>query len=174
MERRRRQSKRKEVEGGGLGMDSTVKVEGAGRLKLKQYFNCVDKCCSHDVVLEGVDSHDVVLKQVVDCMTRWIRTERSTQPPSCKVATGLSAPVVLPPLDDDGDNNHKNLDRQHISNNDKCNKFDEHKTAQNAIETPPDPIGASLPVASTPDIASSLSHDLTYRQCRRLSSKRRR
>ena len=61
-----------------------------------------------------------------------------------------------------------------MPNNDKCNKLDDHNTAPNAIEPPPDPNGARVPVASTPDIASSLSHDLTYRQRRRLTSKKRR
>ena len=122
---------------------------------LKQTCDCGNKCCSHDVVLERVDSHDVILKQafyyadkiehdgtyqhivpslpgnVAPGSINRIHTERSTQPPSCKVATGPSAPVVLPPLDDDDDNNHYDLDRQTISNNDKCNKLDKHKTASN-------------------------------------------
>ena len=71
MERRRRQSKRKEVVGGGLGMDSTAD-KGAGRkrvhferLNLKHHFGCVDKSCSHNVVLEScVLSKDV---DVEDC-----------------------------------------------------------------------------------------------------------
>ena len=41
-------------------MDSTAD-KGAGRLKLGHYFNCVDKCCSHDVVFE-----DSVLYKGID------------------------------------------------------------------------------------------------------------
>ena len=60
MERRRRQSKRKDVVGGGLGMDSSAD-KGAGRkqvhfegvkgkrLSLKHDFGCIDSCC---IILE--------------------------------------------------------------------------------------------------------------------------
>ena len=68
--------------------------------------------------------------------------------------------------------------------NDKNNQFNEHKTSPTALESPLAPIGADntvastlrsdATVASTPDVASSLSHDLTYRQHRRLTSKKRR
>ena len=130
------------------GQDCAFQVMKQVRLEgkcLKQKLGCIDKCCSHGVVLERVDSHGVVLKQafghidkvgvsrfahdgtyqhvvssllgnVASGSINQIHTERSTQPPSCKVATGPSAPVVLPPLDgddDDDDNNHNYLDRQH-------------------------------------------------------------
>ena len=81
--------------------------------------------------------------------------------------------VVLPP-DDDDDNNHNHLVRQNMLSNDKTNRFDEHKTPPNALESFLDLIGANVTVASTSDIASSSRHDLSNRQRRRLTSKKRR
>ena len=51
------------------GQDCAFQVMKQVRLEgkcLKQKFGCIDKCCSRDVVLERVDSHDVVLEQDFD------------------------------------------------------------------------------------------------------------
>ena len=115
------------VPGGNHGQDCAFQVMKQARCEgkcLKQKFRCINKFCSDDVILERVDSHDVVLQQAFDhvdkiCVSRFehdgtyqhvvssflgnvasgsinqIHTERSTQPPFCKVATGPSAKVVL-------------------------------------------------------------------------------
>ena len=104
-------------------------------LSLTHAFGCFEKCCSHNIVLNQ-DVDKICMSHVSPSLTGNVapelhppRHKRSKQPPSCKGATGLSAPVVHPPLDDEGDANDADNDDEY--------KHDDINRDQRPMKQPP-------------------------------------